>query len=81
MNMNQKNDLGYKSQQSIKIREKITEEEKQEIKEAFDLFGSEPTQTMEAKNLIKAMRALDFDPKKEEIKKYYLNLINVEKVL
>ena len=65
--MNQKNDLGYKSQQSIKIREKITEEEKQEIKEAFDLFGSEPTQTMEAKNLIKAMRALDFDPKKEEI--------------
>ena len=69
MNMNQKSDLGYNSQQSKKIREKITEEEKQEIKEAFNLFGSEPTETIEVKNLKKAMRALDFEPKNEEIKK------------
>ena len=69
MNMNQKSDLGYNSQQSKKIREKITEEEKQEIKEAFNLFGSEPTETIEVKNLKKAMRALDFETKNEEIKK------------
>ena len=69
MNMNQKSDLGYNSQQSKKIREKITEEEKQEIKEAFNLFGSEPTLTMEVKNLKKAMLSLGFEPKKEEIKK------------
>ena len=67
--MNQKNDLGCNDRQSKKIREKITEEEKQEIKEAFNLFGSEPTEMIEVKNLIKAMRALDFEPKKEEIKK------------
>ena len=69
MNINQKSDLVINSQQPKKIREKITEEEKQEIKEAFNLFGSEPTETIEVKNLIKAMRALDFEPKNEEIKK------------
>jgi len=47
----------------------LTEEQKQEIREAFDLFDSEGTGTIDAKELKVAMRALGFEPKKEEIKK------------
>ncbi|EDV24856.1 uncharacterized protein TRIADDRAFT_25393 [Trichoplax adhaerens] len=47
----------------------LTEEQKQEIREAFDLFDTEGTGTIDAKELKVAMRALGFEPKKEEIKK------------
>ena len=52
-----------------RIRSEITEEEKQEIKEAFDLFDSESTGAIDVKKLKVAMRALGFEPKKEEIRK------------
>ncbi|OWJ99721.1 CETN2 [Cervus elaphus hippelaphus] len=42
----------------------LTEEQKQEIREAFDLFDADGTGTIDV-----AMRALGFEPKKEEIKK------------
>merc|ERR1711936_776416 len=47
----------------------LTDEQKQEIKEAFDLFDSNHSGTIDAKELKVAMRALGFEPKKEEIKK------------
>ncbi|XP_056136530.1 uncharacterized protein cetn4 [Lampris incognitus] len=47
----------------------LTEEQKQEIREAFDLFDTECTGTLDVKELKVAMRALGFEPKKEEIKK------------
>jgi len=47
----------------------LTEEQKQEIREAFDLFDSDGSGTIDAKELKVAMRALGFEPKKEEIKK------------
>ena len=47
----------------------LTEEQKQEIKEAFDLFDTDGSGTIDAKELKVAMRALGFEPKKEEIKK------------
>ncbi|ESO09582.1 hypothetical protein HELRODRAFT_73405, partial [Helobdella robusta] len=47
----------------------LTEEQKQEIKEAFDLFDTEGTGTIDTKEIKVAMRALGFEPKKEEIKK------------
>ena len=68
----------------------LTEEQKQEIREAFDLFDTDGsgqlvparwtggraclrrrarTGTIDAKELKVAMRALGFEPKKEEIKK------------
>ncbi|XP_033488617.1 uncharacterized protein cetn4 [Epinephelus fuscoguttatus] len=47
----------------------LTEEQKQEIKEAFDLFDTDGTGTIDVKELKVAMRALGFEPKKEEIKK------------
>lgn len=47
----------------------LTEEQKQEIKEAFDLFDTDGSESIDAKELKVAMRALGFEPKKEEIKK------------
>merc|ERR1712022_43898 len=42
---------------------------KQEIKEAFDLFDTDGSGNIDAKELKVAMRALGFEPKKEEIQK------------
>merc|ERR1711962_220620 len=47
----------------------LTEEQKQEIREAFDLFDADGSGTIDIKELKVAMRALGFEPKKEEIKK------------
>ncbi|MBZ3880459.1 Centrin-2 [Sciurus carolinensis] len=47
----------------------LTEEQKQEIRETFDLFHADRTGTVEVKELKVAMRALGFELKKEEIKK------------
>ncbi len=47
----------------------LTEEQKQEIREAFDLFDTEGTGLIDAKELKVALRALGFEPKKEEIRK------------
>ena len=44
----------------------LTEEQKQEIREAFDLFDTDGSGTIDAKELKVAMRALGFEPKKEE---------------
>merc|ERR1711964_874667 len=52
-----------------KTRTELTEEQKSEIKEAFDLFDTDGSGTIDAKELKVAMRALGFEPKKEEIKK------------
>ncbi|GAB1603969.1 caltractin-like [Argonauta hians] len=46
----------------------LTEEQKQEIKEAFDLFDADGSGSIDAKELKVAMRALGFEPKKEDIK-------------
>ena len=50
-------------------RNELTEEQKQEIKEAFDLFDTEGTGQIDVKELKVAMRALGFEPKKEEVRK------------
>ncbi|KXS13809.1 centrin 1 [Gonapodya prolifera JEL478] len=47
----------------------ISPEQKQEIREAFDLFDTDGSGTIDCKELKVAMRALGFEPKKEEIKK------------
>ncbi|XP_069691918.1 uncharacterized protein [Periplaneta americana] len=47
----------------------LTEEQKGDIKEAFDLFDAEGAGKIETKELKVAMRALGFEPRKEEIKK------------
>ncbi|XP_043983036.1 caltractin isoform X2 [Gambusia affinis] len=47
----------------------LTEEQKQEIREAFELFDTDGSGHIDVKELKVAMRALGFEPKKEEIKK------------
>ncbi|NXJ80988.1 CETN2 protein, partial [Trogon melanurus] len=47
----------------------LTEEQKQEIREAFDLFDTGGTGSVNVRELKVAMRALGFEPKKEEVKK------------
>ncbi|XP_063223837.1 uncharacterized protein LOC134531815 isoform X2 [Bacillus rossius redtenbacheri] len=46
----------------------LTEEQKADIEEAFNLFDTEGKGKIETKELKVAMRALGFEPKKEEIK-------------
>ena len=48
---------------------KLTDEQKEEIKEAFDLFDTDGSGSIDAKELKIAMRALGFEPKKEEVRK------------
>ncbi|XP_026530461.1 centrin-2 [Notechis scutatus] len=52
----------------------LTEEQKQEIREAFDLFDTDGTGNIDVKELKVAMRALGFEPKKDEIKKMILEI-------
>ena len=50
-------------------RRELTEEQRQEIKEAFDLFDTDGSGRIDAKELKVAMRALGFEPKREEVKR------------
>ena len=45
-------------------QKKLTEEQKQEIKEAFELFDTDGSASIDSKELKVAMRALGFEPKK-----------------
>ena len=47
----------------------MTDQQKQEIKDAFDLFDTSGSGTIEPKELKVALRALGFEPSKEEIQK------------
>ncbi len=55
---------GNQVSQGKRRRQEITEEQKQEIKEAFDLFDTDKTGTIDYHELKVAMRALGFDVKK-----------------
>ena len=48
-------------------RPELTDEQKQEIKEAFELFDTDKTGTIDYHELKVAMRALGFDVKKQEV--------------
>ena len=47
----------------------LTEEQKADVKEAFSLFDTQASGSIDSKDLKVAMRALGFEPRKEEIKK------------
>lgn len=61
--------LGAVQRKKTGTKPELTEEQKQEIREAFDLFDTDGTGTIDVKELKVAMRALGFEPKKEEMKK------------
>merc|ERR1712178_537838 len=50
-----------------KKQKELTEEQKQEIKEAFDLFDTDGSGEIDSKELKVAMRSLGFEPTNEEI--------------
>ena len=50
-----------------KKRSELTEEQKQEIKEAFDLFDTDGSGTIDPKELRAAMQSLGFEAKNQTI--------------
>ncbi|RUS19205.1 the N-terminal domain of Centrin 2 [Endogone sp. FLAS-F59071] len=58
-----------KAKQHPHPRPEITEEQKQEIKEAFDLFDTDKDGAIDYHELKVAMRALGFNVKKTEVLK------------
>jgi centrin-1 len=69
MNKDKKGQKTTIVQPNKKMKSDLTEEQRQEIKEAFDLFDSEGNGVIDTKELKVAMRALGFEPKKEEVKR------------
>ncbi|KAK6589652.1 centrin [Cryptosporidium xiaoi] len=64
----------YNNMNSISKRTELSEQQKLEIKEAFELFDGDSIGYIDIKEVKVAMRALGFDPKKEELKKLSSNL-------
>ena len=61
---------------TLLVRYILSDEQKNDIREAFNLFDSNATGNIDTKDLKVAMRALGFEPRKEEIKKM---LVEVDK--
>ena len=65
--MPKKKKTASESAASASAAAELTEDQRQEIREAFDLFAAD-TGSIDAKELKVAMRALGFNPRKEEIR-------------
>nr|CAB40791.1 centrin [Euplotes octocarinatus] len=65
--MIKKPEFGLMQPPKKRVRQELSEEQKQEIKEAFDLFDTNKTGSIDYHELKVAMRALGFDVKKPEI--------------
>ena len=63
---------GAKRKGTLKLE--LSEEQKNDIREAFNLFDSQGTGVIDTKDLKVAMRALGFEPRKEEIKKMLMDV-------
>ena len=66
INQNDDNDRAAKPR---KKRTKLTEEQKEVLKQAFDLFDTDGSGTIDDKELRDAMRALGFEANKQEVAK------------
>ncbi|XP_026722305.1 centrin-3 [Athene cunicularia] len=71
-------DLPYRNELSVeksrkKKRRELTEEQKQEIKDAFELFDTDKDRAINYHELKVAMRALGFDVKKADVLKILKN--------
>merc|ERR1711907_850906 len=62
-------DTGYSMKRTKNKKGELSEEQRQEIREAFELFDTDGSGSIDAKELKVAMRALGFEPKKDEIQK------------
>ena len=59
---------GKKKAKKQGYKQELTEAQQDEVKEAFKLFDSNGSGIIEVKDLTVALRALGFEPKKDEIK-------------
>ena len=55
-------------------RQELTKRQKEDIRTAFNLFDTDGSGTIDVKELKVALRALGFEPKRDEIKKLINNL-------
>ncbi|KAM4660038.1 uncharacterized protein AAGF69_006966 [Amazona ochrocephala] len=60
---------GTSQGQKANSKLELTEEQKRDIREAFDLFDTDGTGYVDVKELKVVMRALGYEPRREEIKK------------
>uniref|UniRef100_A0A7S1JGZ9 EF-hand domain-containing protein n=1 Tax=Eutreptiella gymnastica TaxID=73025 RepID=A0A7S1JGZ9_9EUGL len=58
-----------RQKKETKIKIELTDQQKAEIKQAFDLFDTDGSGKIDAKEIKVALRALGFEPKKEEMTK------------
>lgn len=65
---------GQRRKGSGALKHELTEEQKQEVREAFELFDTDGSGNIDIKELKVAMRALGFEPKKEEIRKMIIDI-------
>lgn len=68
-NLRKSNVASTSYKRKVGPKPELTEDQKQEVREAFDLFDSDGSGTIDVKELKVAMRALGFEPRKEEMKK------------
>jgi Ca2+-binding EF-hand superfamily protein len=64
-----KNMSGGANRKAAAMKVDLTEEQKADVKEAFSLFDTQASGVIDSKDLKVVMRALGFEPRKEEIKK------------
>jgi len=69
MATNYRKNVGAGGKRKGGARPELNEEQKQEIREAFDLFDADGSGTIDIKELKVAMRALGFEPKKRRDQK------------
>jgi len=62
-------DTKRRKQSKIKKKIELTEEQKNQIRQAFDVFDKDGTGAIDSISLRVALRALGFEPSKDEIKK------------
>ena len=65
----QRNDAAANKKKKNAYKQELNAEQKTEIKDAFDLFDSSGSGTIEPKELKVALRALGFEPSKDDINK------------
>lgn len=75
--MNKDKQVSKKGKSKDNFRQELTEKQKKDIKQAFDLFDADGSGVIDIKELKVALRALGFEPKKDEIKKL-ISEINTE---
>lgn len=65
--MSLRTEFGFSPRKARRRRPELTEEQQQEVREAFELFDTDKDSRIDAHELKVAMRALGFDVRKEEV--------------